>query len=63
MLQGKKTYIVAAMILLCVAVEKGLGIDVPGVEIADNWLMLVFESLGLASLRNGVASGLLNRMR
>ena len=43
------------MILLCVAVERGLGIDVPGVEVADNWMMLVMNALGLGSLRRGIA--------
>ncbi|KIC22518.1 hypothetical protein [Leisingera sp. ANG-Vp] len=62
MLEGKKTYIVAGMILLSVLVERGLGIDVPGIEVADNWALVVMNALGLGSLRKGIASGLLARI-
>ncbi|CUI01126.1 hypothetical protein [Leisingera aquaemixtae] len=63
MLEGKKTYIIAAMILLSVLVEKGLGIDVPGIEVGDDWFLLVLNALGLGTLRSGINSGLLNRFR
>lgn len=63
MLEGKKTYIIAGMILLSVVVERGLGIDVPGIEVADNWGLVVMNALGLGSLRSGIASGLLARIR
>ena len=63
MLEGKKTYIIAAMIVLSVIVERGLGIDVPGIEVTDNWLLVVMNALGLSSLRKGVASGILARVR
>ncbi|UWQ77388.1 hypothetical protein [Leisingera sp. M658] len=49
MLEGKKTYIIAAMILLSVFVERGLGIDVPGIEISDNWGLVVMNALGLGT--------------
>lgn len=61
MLEGKKTYIIAAMILLSVFVETGLGIDVPGIEMGDDWLLLVLNALGLGTLRRGITTGLLNR--
>lgn len=63
MLEGKKTYIIAAMILLSVLVERGLGIDVPGIEVTDNWAIVVMNALGLSSLRKGIATGLLARIR
>lgn len=63
MLEGKKTYIIAAMILLSVLVEKGLGVDVPGIEMGDDWLLLVMNALGLGTLRRGITTGLLKRIR
>jgi hypothetical protein len=51
MLSGYKTYIVAAMLLIAVAVEKGLGIDVPGMTVTDDWMVLVLNSMGLGTLR------------
>lgn len=51
LLSGYKTYIVAAVLLLAVMVEKGLGFDVPGLTVTDEWLVLVLNSLGLGSLR------------
>lgn len=56
MLQGYRTYIVALLLLLAVAVEKGLGFDVPGVTVADDWLVLILNALGLGGLRAGVAA-------
>lgn len=54
MLQGYKTYIVAAALLLLVVIEKGLGFDVPGVELGDDWLLLLLNAAGLGALRAGV---------
>jgi len=54
MLQGYKTYIVAAALLLLVVVEKGLGFDVPGVELGDDWLLILLNAAGLGALRAGV---------
>ena len=55
LLNGYRTYIVAATLLLIVIVEKGLGIDVPGVEIGGDWLVLVLNALGLGTLRLGIS--------
>ena len=35
---GYRTYIIAATLILVVIVEKGLGIDVPGVDVGPDWL-------------------------
>lgn len=56
MLQGWKTYIVVGVMLLAVAVEKGLGLDVPGITVADDWLLVVLNALSLGTLRAGVAN-------
>ncbi len=53
-LEGKKTYLVAIMLLLSVALETGLGVDVPGFETPENWLIIVLNALGLSALRAGV---------
>lgn len=54
MLKGYRTYIVAASLLLIVFVEKGLGFDIPGVDVGDDWLLLVMNALGLGTLRAGI---------
>ena len=54
MLDGYKTYIVAAALLAVVIVEKVIGWDVPGVELGHDWLLIVFNALGLGSLRAAV---------
>lgn len=53
---GYRTYIIAVTLVLVVLVEKGLGIDVPGVEVGSDWLTYVLGALGLGTLRAGVAS-------
>ena len=55
MLKGYRTYIVAASLLLVVFVEKGLGFDIPGVEVGNDWLVLVLNALGLGTLRAGLS--------
>lgn len=55
MFAGYKTY-AAAILLLVVAVAEGpLGISIPGVHVADNWLLLVIEALGLTGIRAAIA--------
>ena len=53
-LSGYKTYIVAALLLISVFVEKGLGIDVPGLTLENDWLLVLMNALGLGSLRAAV---------
>lgn len=48
------TYIIAAVLVLVVAVEKGLGIDVPGVDVGSDWLTQILAALGLGTLRAGI---------
>lgn len=57
MLKGYRTYIVAASLLLIVFVEKGLGFDIPGVEVGNDWLILVLNAVGMGSLRAGIGRG------
>lgn len=53
-LSGYKTYIVAALLLISVFVEKGLGVDVPGLTLENDWLLVLMNALGLGSLRAAV---------
>jgi hypothetical protein len=53
-LAGKKTYIVAVMIIALVVVEKMLGIDVPGYDAGPDWFNEVLAALGLSTLRAAV---------
>lgn len=54
-LKGRKTYIVVAVFLLCVAIEKLVGIDIPGFNVEGNWLEMTLAMLGLGTLRAGIA--------
>jgi hypothetical protein len=54
-LKGRKTYIVVAAFLLCVAIEKLAGIDIPGFNVEGNWLEMTLAMLGLGTLRAGIA--------
>jgi len=53
-LKGKKTYIVAAIVLAIWFAESVLGIDVPGAEVSNplEWIM---AALGLATTRAAIA--------
>jgi len=54
-LKGKKTYVVAVVVVLLVVLERVVGIDVPGVEITDDWGSWIIGAGGLAALRAGIA--------
>jgi len=54
-IDGYKTYIVSAILILAVLAEKLLGFDVPGVNVSDNWFEVLAAALGLGALRHGVA--------
>jgi hypothetical protein len=51
---GYRTYIIAAVLVLVVVVEKGLGIDMPGVDVGSDWLTHLLAALGLGTLRAGI---------
>lgn len=53
-LSGWKTYIIAALVLLIVVAEKGLGWDIPGAEIGNDWLDYVLGALGLSTVRAAI---------
>ena len=55
-LKGRKTYIVVAVFLLCVAIEKLGGIDIPGFNVEGNWLEMTLAMLGIGGLRAGIAN-------
>lgn len=51
---GHRTYIIASVLVLVVVVEKVLGINVPGVDVATDWFTHVLAALGLGTLRAGI---------
>lgn len=53
-LQGKKTYIIAAVLLILVVIEKAIGIDIPGFDPGEDWLGYILGALGLGTLRAGI---------
>ena len=61
-LTGYKTYVIAALILLCVFAEKILGFDIPGFEVGDDWLAFVLGALGLGTARAGAKSDVKNAL-
>lgn len=54
-LSGYKTYIVAALLAIVGIVEGLLGMDIPGVTVSDDWMLVLLNALGLGALRAGVA--------
>jgi hypothetical protein len=54
MINGYKTYIVMAALLVVVGLEKGLGLDVPGVALDEDWMLVVMNAIGLGTLRRGI---------
>jgi hypothetical protein len=54
MLSGYKTYIVAFMLAAIALVEGALGIDIPGAEISQDWVLILMNALGLGALRSGL---------
>lgn len=54
MLQGYKTYIVAAMVVAVALCEGVLGVDIPGAEMQQDWVNYVLAALGFGALRAGV---------
>ncbi len=56
-LNGYKTYLVMAALLAVVALEKGLSLDVPGVSLGDDWMLVVMNAIGLGTLRHGIGKG------
>jgi hypothetical protein len=51
---GPNPKVIAAVLLLVVAVEKSLEIDVPGVDFGSDWLTQILAALGLGMLRAGI---------
>ena len=54
-LDGYKTYIVVAALVLVALAEGVLHWDIPGVDLTGNWVEALLAALGLGALRNGVA--------
>lgn len=58
MFKGYRTYLVAAALAVIVVIERGLGIDVPGVTLGDDWLLILMNAAGLGTLRAGINNAL-----
>lgn len=58
-LSGYKTYIAAALLAIVALVEGVLGIDIPGVMLDENWIVLLLNALGLSGLRAAFAKATL----
>lgn len=56
LLKGKKSYIIAGILILIVVCEKVLGIDVPGIEVGNETLNYILAALGVSTMRAAIAS-------
>ena len=54
MIDGYKTYLVMAALLAVGVREKGFGLDVPGVALGQDWMLVVMNAIGLGALRHGI---------
>jgi len=54
-LNGYKTYLTAATLAIVGIVEGVLGIDVPGVELSDNWFATLLVAAGFGATRHAIA--------
>lgn len=53
-LDGKKTYIIAFIVVAIGVAEGGMGWDVPGVEVGEDWLGWVLTGLGIGTFRDAL---------
>lgn len=51
---GYKTYIVIGVYLAAVFVTKGLGLQIPGFSVGDNWVNDVMIALGFGGFRSAL---------
>ncbi len=56
-MRGYKTYLVTVARLAVVVLEKGLGLDVPGVALGEDWMLAVLKAIGLGTLRHRIGKG------
>lgn len=54
MLTNYKTYIVVAALIGVALVEGVAGIDIPGVQLEQNWVEVLLGALGLGALRAAI---------
>jgi hypothetical protein len=53
-LDGYKTYIVAAIVVAIGLAEGLFGLDIPGIDVGANWMDYVLSGLGLGSVRSAL---------
>jgi len=51
---GYKTYFVALTIVMIGVGEGLLGVDIPGVEVGNDWMAYIIGGLGLGSVRSAI---------
>jgi hypothetical protein len=54
-LDGKKTYLIAAVAILVMFLRNGLGWEIPGVPADPNWLVHALGFAGLGTSRAAIA--------
>jgi hypothetical protein len=54
MLQGYRTYLVAAMVAAIAIVEGVFGVDIPGANVQSDWFTYLLAAMGLGALRSAV---------
>ena len=54
LLKNKKMYGIAVVVIIIVIAEKMLGLDIPGVDVGDDWLGFVLAALGLGATKAAI---------
>ena len=55
MINGSKMYIVSAIAIMAGVSEGLLGLDIPGIEVQENWLEVVLGGSGFGALSHRLA--------
>jgi len=53
-IRGSKTYLILFSAAVCVLVEVGLGVDVPGFDAGPDWAAYLFGIAAGATVRSGI---------
>lgn len=53
-LDGYKTYIAVVLLVAVGIVEGVFGIDIPGVDVSEDWFTILLAALGLGGARHAI---------
>ena len=53
-LPNVKTYLVVALAVVVAVLESVIGIDIPGIDVSQDWLGIILAAAGLGGLRAAI---------